>query len=113
MMTVTALSMALSSHCRRNSKVIPPFGCLRLYTIVRLVVTSRGIIQYILYISSLNGDIEKMIASSGIFDLSPRSPNLSPNRSRPGRCRPFHTYPCETLFPNISLAMDGSDIPFL
>ncbi|GBL70099.1 hypothetical protein AVEN_220079-1 [Araneus ventricosus] len=31
-------------------------------------------------ISSPNGDIEKMIAYSGIFDLSPGSPNLLPSR---------------------------------
>ncbi|GBN57409.1 hypothetical protein AVEN_4836-1 [Araneus ventricosus] len=46
-------------------------------------------------ISSPKRDIEKIIAFSGIFDLSPNAPNLSPKRqdghqgqgSKPGRCR--------------------------
>ncbi|GBO46663.1 hypothetical protein AVEN_107591-1 [Araneus ventricosus] len=56
-----------------NSKDDPPFSCLRSYILIRLVVTSHGIIEYILYISSPNRDIEKIIAFSGIFDLSPKS----------------------------------------
>ncbi|GBM88170.1 hypothetical protein AVEN_224264-1 [Araneus ventricosus] len=53
------------------SKTSPPFGCLRVYTLILPVVTSHGIILYILHISSPNRDIEKIIAFSGIFDLSP------------------------------------------
>ncbi|GBM04203.1 hypothetical protein AVEN_41023-1 [Araneus ventricosus] len=96
-MTATALSRALSSPAFQLalSKVITSFGCLRLYTIARLVVTSHGIIQYILHISSRNRDIEKMIAFLEIVDLSPKSPNLSPllqnsrqsQGYRPDRCR--------------------------
>ncbi|GBN36503.1 hypothetical protein AVEN_23365-1 [Araneus ventricosus] len=67
-----------SSHYIRNSKVIPPFSCLRLYALVRLIMTSHGIIHYILYISSPNRDAEKITSFSGIFDMSPKSPNWSP-----------------------------------
>ncbi|GBO01950.1 hypothetical protein AVEN_160131-1 [Araneus ventricosus] len=56
-------------------------------------------------LSSPNTDIEKRIAFSAIFDLSPRSPNWSPScensrqvcrrshESRPGRCQSPHAYP--------------------
>ncbi|GBM31850.1 hypothetical protein AVEN_56944-1 [Araneus ventricosus] len=85
-MTVTALLIALSSPAFqlalqtklqspssrhvRTPKISPPFGCLRLYTLIEPVVTSHGIILYILHIFSPNRDIE-IIAFSGIFDLSP------------------------------------------
>ncbi|GBM53311.1 hypothetical protein AVEN_259299-1 [Araneus ventricosus] len=49
------------------------------------------------------------------------SPNFSPSRqvcrqgqgSRRGCCRSSHTYPCESLFPTIRLALLGSDFPCL
>ncbi|GBM00825.1 hypothetical protein AVEN_257347-1 [Araneus ventricosus] len=48
--------------------LLPRFDC----ALVRLVVTSLGIIQYIRYISTPNRDIEKRVAFSGIFNLLPR-----------------------------------------
>ncbi|GBL97505.1 hypothetical protein AVEN_162963-1 [Araneus ventricosus] len=93
-----------STHSEED---VPPFSCLCLPTLVRLVVTSNGIIQYILYISFPNRDIEKIIAFSGIFDLSPRS-GVQP-RSLPA----FHTYPYKTLFPTIRLTWQESDTTFL
>ncbi|GBO44926.1 hypothetical protein AVEN_225093-1, partial [Araneus ventricosus] len=72
-------------------------------------------------ISSPNGDIEKMIAYSLIFDLSPMSPHISPSRqngcqgqgSRPDSCPSLHAYPCKTQFPTIRLARKESDITSL
>ncbi|GBN21707.1 hypothetical protein AVEN_254422-1 [Araneus ventricosus] len=67
-------SAQLTDFPAHNADESPPsFSCLRLYSLVRLVVTSHGVIQYILYISFPSRDIEKMIAFSGIFDLSSRS----------------------------------------
>ncbi|GBM98248.1 hypothetical protein AVEN_228440-1 [Araneus ventricosus] len=62
-----------------------------------------------------NRDIEKRVAFSGIIDLSPRSPKWSLSSSpRSGvQARPSHTYPCKTLFPNIGLVRQESDITFL
>ncbi|GBN44096.1 hypothetical protein AVEN_200748-1 [Araneus ventricosus] len=66
-----------------------------------------------------NRDIEKRVEFSGIIDLSPRSPNMSPKGSlslspRSGvQSRPSHTYPCKTLFPDIRLVGQESGITFL
>ncbi|GBM66344.1 hypothetical protein AVEN_240493-1 [Araneus ventricosus] len=53
-------------------------------------------------ISAPNRDIQKIIAFSGIFDLSPDFQNGRQGQGfRPGHCRSFHTYPCKTLFATI------------
>ncbi|GBO28097.1 hypothetical protein AVEN_175676-1 [Araneus ventricosus] len=61
-------------------------------------------------ISSPNRDIEKRIAFSGIFDLSPsrqygRQVCRQGQRSRLGCCQSFHTYFCKILFPTIRLTL--------
>ncbi|GBN76298.1 hypothetical protein AVEN_57233-1 [Araneus ventricosus] len=107
-MTVTALSIALSSPARTADEtpksfvegVRTPFiypcstGC---YVTGKYLTHSS--------ISLPNGDIEKMIAYSGIFDLSPRPPKLSPRAGvQAGRCPSLHAYPCKTPSPTIRLA---------
>ncbi|GBN55048.1 hypothetical protein AVEN_161786-1 [Araneus ventricosus] len=95
---------------------------------LRQAVTSHGVFSYIqafLRKPFPNKDIEKRVAFSGIIDLSPRSPNLSPSSqndsqvrpqgqgSRKGRCPSLHTYPCKTPFPTVRLARQESDITSL
>ncbi|GBN55765.1 hypothetical protein AVEN_132763-1 [Araneus ventricosus] len=82
----------------------------------RQAVTSNGVFSRTLKrIFFPNRDIEKRVAFSGIIDLSPRSPNLSPSSSGSlgVQARPSHTYPCKTLFPNIRPVRQESDIALL
>ncbi|GBN34321.1 hypothetical protein AVEN_162879-1 [Araneus ventricosus] len=58
-----------------------------------------------------NRDIEKRVAFSGIIDLSPRSPNLSPKSGV--QARSSLTYLCKTLFPNTRLVRQERDTTFL
>ncbi|GBM66675.1 hypothetical protein AVEN_258629-1 [Araneus ventricosus] len=65
-------------------------------------------------ISSPNRDIEKIIAfwESSICRQTLQNGRQG-QRSKLGRCRPFHVYPCKTLFPTIKLARQESDIASL
>ncbi|GBN76442.1 hypothetical protein AVEN_170551-1 [Araneus ventricosus] len=97
-----------------ESRKVPRRGflrCLHLYTLVRLVVTSLGNMEHILYISSSNRDIEKIIVLAGIFDLSPK---WSPRSGVQAWHLPvIYTYPCKTLFKTVRLRLPGIDIPCL
>ncbi|GBN97465.1 hypothetical protein AVEN_105233-1 [Araneus ventricosus] len=78
----TQLTVFPARTAEETPNSFPPFSCLRLYTLARLVVASHGIILYILHISSSNRDIEKIIAFSGTFDLSSRCSPRSGIRDR-------------------------------
>ncbi|GBO24863.1 hypothetical protein AVEN_40523-1 [Araneus ventricosus] len=79
-------SAQLTCFPARTVDDTPKFSLLlvaSVYTPVLLVVTSHGIIQYILYISCPNRDIEKMIAFSGIkvANFVAKSPKWLPSSS--------------------------------
>ncbi|GBL98481.1 hypothetical protein AVEN_168525-1 [Araneus ventricosus] len=126
-MTVTALSIAISSlafqlsHCRRNSKVAPVdqhILCDPSTVLILVCPTGRAATWNYLVHASVSPFLIEISRKGSHFRESSicgqgRQNGRQDQRSRPGRCRSFHTYPCKTLFPAIRLVRQESDITFL
>ncbi|GBN65786.1 hypothetical protein AVEN_223711-1 [Araneus ventricosus] len=122
-MTVTALSIALSppafQQCRRNSKVVlVDQQHYRDLSAVFYTLPNRSWLHIEFsgktWIPATNRKIEKVIAFSGIFDLSSSRQNGRQGQGPRARlCPSLHTYPCKTPFPTIRPARQESDITSL